>query len=196
MRYYSTIFCVFLLVTSYNLFAQKGKEGERLYNDFGYATSIPLLKESINKGGMDQEELEKIANAYRLIHDTENAEIWYEKLVAISDVPIHFLHYAQALQSNGKLAEAKSYYLLYDGMIGGTDQRGKLLAAAIDNMNNLPQRNIELQNERRINSDKLDFSPAFYRNGIVFVSTRAPEGKSSKKDIWIDDNFMTLFYSF
>lgn len=193
MKYSYLLFCLFLFASS--TFAQKAKEAERLYNDFGYASSIPLLKETIDKKGMNPEELEKIANSYRLIHDTENAEIWYEHLVEISDVPIHYLHYAQALQSNGNYTKAKTYYVLYDRMIGGSDQRGRLLAEAIDNMNEIKKVDIKLQNERRVNSEKLDFSPAFYRNGIVFVSTRAPEGKSSKKDIWIDDNFMTLFYT-
>jgi outer membrane protein OmpA-like peptidoglycan-associated protein len=195
MKYLPLFVTLFMLFPISLLRAQKIKEAERLYNDLGYATSIPLLKETIDKKGMKPAELEKIANSYRLIHDTENAEIWYEHLVKVSDVPIHYLHYAQALQSNKKYEEAKTYYLIYDQLIGGTDQRGRLLATAIDNMNEIKQTNIQLKNERRINSEKLDFSPAFYRNGIVFVSTRAPEGKSSKKDIWIDDNFMTLFYT-
>ncbi len=195
MKLSSFIYSLIFLFFSTALLGQKSKEAERLYEDFGYATSIPLLKANIDKKGMNAAELEKIANSYRLIHDTENAEIWYEHLVEVSDIPIHFLHYAQALQSNGKFDKAKTYYVVYDKMIGGTDQRGKLLAAAIDNMNEIKETDIELKNERKVNSEKIDFSPAFYRNGIVFVSTRSPKGKSSKKDIWIDDNFMTLFYT-
>ena len=43
----------------------------------------------------------------------ENAQKWYSKVVDKSDDPIHKLHYAQALQSNGNNEKASLYYQKY-----------------------------------------------------------------------------------
>jgi outer membrane protein OmpA-like peptidoglycan-associated protein len=48
-----------------------------------------------------------------------------------------------------------------------------------------------LRNSANINSTNLEFSPAFYQNGIVFASSRV-HGKKDKK---IDENFFELYYS-
>ncbi len=59
--------------------------------------------------------------------------------------------------------------------------------------------NVEVENIVVINTDKLDFSPTFYRDGIVFVSNRK-RPKSARKitdnrDEWLGDNFMSLYYA-
>ena len=197
MKYFFATLCIILFTFGFqnSTQAQKPKKANKLYEDFGYKTSIPLFEEILNKKEMKEADIEKIANSYRLIHDTENAEKWYKELIQLSDSPVHTLYYAQALQSNRKYDLAKNYFLLYDKLIGPSDNRGKLLAEAIDRMNEFKQTDIQIKNEEFINSEKIDFSPAYYKNGIVFVSTRPPAKGSRKKDIWVDDHFMTLFYS-
>ncbi len=56
-----------------------------------------------------------------------------------------------------------------------------------------------VENVELINSNKLDFSPAFYNDGVVFVSNRK-RPKSARKitdntDEWLGDNFMSLYYA-
>lgn len=185
-----------LLIGNFSLlFGQQNSEADRIYDRLGYKTSIPKYQEG---GEMDQAVLEKIATSYRLNHDTENAELWYAQVIEESQNPLDFFYYAQALQSNGRYERAKEYYLIYDEMLGGDrkDQRGKILAEAIDRMNEFQQHNISVKNEALINTNKLDFSPAYYKDGVVFVSTRAIKNMwEDSKDIWIDDNFMSLFYA-
>lgn len=169
-------------------------KADRLYQDLGFKASIPLYEGSV----IDLEAMERIANSYRLNHDTENAEKWYAEVVRLSQKPIHVLHYAQALQSNGRLMAAREQYLHYDQLMGGDgqDRRGALLAAAIDRMNRLQHREVELVNVRDINTERLDFSPTYYQEGIVFVSTRGDVDRVvEQKDIWIDDHFMALYYA-
>jgi len=170
-------------------------EADQLYRDLGYKKSAEILERKLaNNQDLDEDEVVKLANSYRLNHDTENAEKWYAQAVALSDEPINFLHYAQALQSNGNYEMAKEYYLRYDNVSGSNDNRGQRLAAAIGRMNEYQNIYTEIKNESIINSDKLEFSPTYHKDGIVFVSTR--EGLNNRtKDIWIDDNFMSLFYA-
>lgn len=192
------LFFFIALLSSISLVAQSNKDqAEDLYEDFGYKTSIPFFEDLLARSGdKDVQALQKIATSYRKVHDTENAEKWYGELVKVSDEPLNFLYYAQALQSNGKLEKAKEFYLKYDQNFGGSDNRGSLLAAAIDRMATMDHENINLTNVVQINSPKLEFSPTYYKNGIVFVSSQpVPGSKNNRKDIWIADNFMSLFYA-
>lgn len=51
---------------------------------------------------------------------------------------------------------------------------------------------IEYYNVRAINTSALDFSPVFYQNGIVYVSSRLKSGPVDRK---IGETFFELFYS-
>ena len=192
----ATIFCCCFLFSIPIEAQKKSKKADETYNDFGYKSSISLYE---NKEVINLEEMVKIANAYRLNHDTENAEFWYSQVAGKTSDPQDVFYYAQALQSNGNYDQAKNYYLKYDSLVGsseGADQRGKFLAEAIDRMNDFQHTEVEIKNEKLINTDKLDFSPAYFKEGIIFVSTRESTAQDSDlKDIWIDDNFMGLFYA-
>lgn len=52
--------------------------------------------------------------------------------------------------------------------------------------------NVEFKNAEAINSTGLEFSPAFYQNGIVYASSRK---KSGERDQNIDETYFELFYS-
>ena len=52
-----------------------------------------------------------------------------------------------------------------------------------------------INNETAVNTDALEFSPAFYKDGIVYLSTRAGSFRFKVTDELIDENIMTLFRS-
>ena len=58
---------------------------------------------------------------------------------------------------------------------------------------------IVVENVDLINSNKLDFSPTFYNDGVVFVSNRKRPNNAQKitdnTDEWLGDNFMSLYYA-
>ena len=173
-------------------YAQNSVKADRLYKDLAYKETINFYA---TKDQLSAEDMERIANSYRLNHDTENAALWYGQVVEQNSDPINTLYYAQALQSNGDYEKAKEYFLKYGSLVGnGNDSRGIQLAAAIDRMNEWKnEEEIILKAEKNINSPNLDFSPAFYKDGIVFVSSRKNANKRKYK--WTGDHFMNLFYA-
>jgi outer membrane protein OmpA-like peptidoglycan-associated protein len=54
------------------------------------------------------------------------------------------------------------------------------------------QRQIEVNNSVLINSPNLEFSPVYYQNGLVYVTSRYKSGAVDKK---INETFFELFYS-
>ena len=51
---------------------------------------------------------------------------------------------------------------------------------------------VKLDNTAAINSERIEFSPAFYKNGIVFVSSRKKWGDVDRS---IDETFFDLYYT-
>lgn len=55
--------------------------------------------------------------------------------------------------------------------------------------------NVVVTNEGRINSGELEYSPAFYQDGLVFITTKHPGEKYKVIDTKIDKNTMNIYYS-
>lgn len=56
-----------------------------------------------------------------------------------------------------------------------------------------PKSNIVVTNERTINTGQLEFSPAFYEDGIVFISSQKPLAKEKIFDDRIESSTMSIF---
>ena len=87
-----------------------------------------------------------------------------------------------------------SFSLVFFFAIGLSAQQQKSKSKSADklyekgNLNN----NVIIKNTQTINSENLDFSPAFYANGIVYVTSRHKSGPKDKK---IGQTFFELFYA-
>ncbi len=56
-----------------------------------------------------------------------------------------------------------------------------------------PEKKVFITNEATINSDGLDYSPAFLEDGIVFISTKTASKRYKIKDKRINKNIMSIF---
>jgi len=168
------------------------EKAQEVYDDLGYKASVPLL-ESESKLSLKQ--MVQLATAYRLNHDTQNAERWYGQVVATGQAENeHLLYYAQALQSNGHASESRKYYQQFEDASGGEDGRGERSMNTL--RNGVDVADVTIRNERAANTGHLDFSPTYFKDGVVFVTTRRQKGLRHRlRDLWINDNFMSLAYA-
>ncbi len=80
--------------------------------------------------------------------------------------------------------------------INAKDERGKKLAEACDRIQSFKDnKQIELKNVKALNGGFLDFSPSYYRDGIVFVSNRNDHRQVQHTDKWLNTQFMNLYYA-
>jgi len=124
-----------------------------------------------------------LADAYRKINDTENAEFWYGQVVRLPEAqPVHKLYYGMMLQRNGKCDLAKEWYTQYVEAVPD-DTRGQYLEKACDFEEELNLKNASIFeiNPLSINSKLDDFSPAFSKKGIIFASERDRGSSISKR---------------
>lgn len=177
------------------------KKADRYFKDLGYAQYIQLKgKEDLSS--LDDGTLKKLGISYRKIGDSKNAERVYKLLVdKNNDDALTHLYYAQALQSNGNYPKSSEHYKIAhdkmeaDAAEGGVNKQALKGYEACNQVDNLKAKGkVKIRNVRELNGSKLDFSPMYYQDGVVFVSTRSPASVDNI-DHWLNDNCMDLYYA-
>ncbi|HEX9958404.1 MAG TPA: OmpA family protein [Fibrella sp.] len=197
------LFITGLLLTSLTLHAQSGrlKAANRQYDNYSFLSAIRLYEEFLrskpNDAAESREALTKLGFSYRKLQDSRNAERIYGELIAgYSDLESEiYLYYAQALASNGKSREAQKMYSQY-GQRQSKDLRGRTGTIAYMDLSRfyLDSSSYRVQN-LPINSRQSDFSPMYYKKGLVFVSSRDEGGPIKRVFAWNQTPFLDL-YSF
>lgn len=188
MRHPSTLLTLALLC----FFASaSGQNAEKRYDQMAYADAIDLYLEN---GEPDLEGMEKLANSFRLNHDTRNAEKWYARIISATEEPLNYLYYAQVLQCNGNTASAKEYYRLYAKASGQLDNFRLPL-----NETDLDVEGVQVKIVEPVNTEWSDFSPALYKGGMVFASARPLKGVKQAllptNDGWTGQGYSSLYFS-
>jgi hypothetical protein len=178
--------------------AQKSQiqKADELFNNLEYAKAI-IAYEDILKKYPDLTAVKvKLAECYRLTSRTEKAEYWLSQVVKSHDATsAHKLLYAQALMSNGKYKEARSWVVDYQDK-NPDDKRSAFLLKSIDNYDSyFKDTGSYFIWKLIINSPNADFSPVLYDNGIVFVSSRETKEIIEKKHAWTGQPYLNLYYS-
>lgn len=192
------IFAAFITAFACNVsFGQfsKMKRAEQFMEALNYQDAIQIYNEVLQKGDDSQAKM-NIAECYRKVNDTENAEYWYGQVVRLPESKAtHKLYYGQMLQRNGKCDLAKEWYQKYVEE-SPSDVRGQFLLKACDYEQELRTKNAGIYDIQNLsfNSNVDDFSPMFYGDGIVFASERDKGTAIKRKHGWTGNPFLELFY--
>jgi len=151
------------------------KTADHQFELFNYAKAIDLYEQAFRK----KESLhtaERLANAYALINNYKQAESWYAIATKMpASNPENLLGYAKALQSNSKYREAKVQYKAY--IEAGKDiseKQANVWLASCDSALKWMKRpkQIEIIDQKELNSQQSDWGSVEYNGGIVFTSDR------------------------
>lgn len=184
------------MIASSSTYAQLSKEkrARKYMDDLNYMGAIELYNQILDKNDNPEAKI-NIAEAYRKVNDSENAEYWYGQVVQLADAePIHKLYYGQMLQRNGKCDLAKEWYQAYVEAVP-EDQRGQYLVQACDYEDELRTKNAGIYEIVHVdfNSNLDDFSPAYYDDGLVFASERDKGIAIVRTTEWTGNPFNELF---
>ncbi len=193
-----TIIC-FLLCSyiSAQDFVMKKKLADRYYNRFDYHTAIPMYEQLLNTYPHSYEIYGKLADSYRRINDSKNAERCYAVLVDTANVRHEYvLYYSQALSRNGKYEKAITWYKKYDEL-EPSDPRGKEFTMAYRNLSSFYKDSTSyIIQKEPFCSDVSDFSPAYYGKGLVFVSARNQFSMIRLFYNWTYTSFLDLYFAY
>jgi outer membrane protein OmpA-like peptidoglycan-associated protein/tetratricopeptide (TPR) repeat protein len=199
MKKISTILfwvCVVLPTPSF-LFAQGmlQKEADRAVQNLDYVTAISLYRQVVERDADNVEAKLSLADCYRQVNDTENAEKWYAETVRSKIAkPVHRLYYGMVLQANGKCDKAKAWFAQYVSD-KPEDVRGQHLARSCDARDYLMKTGEGIYKVRPlpVNSDKNDFAPAIQKDQLVFSSERAQDIAAKRTNMYSGNAFAELY---
>ncbi len=193
-------FLLFLVVGAV-LFPLSGnaqiRKADKHYLLYEYALAIPLYEKIVEKERRGYEEaIPKLADCYRRINEFEQAEHWYAKAIKATDVaPITYFNYGQVLRVNEKYDLAAVQFRKFANL-QPDDLRGNLYAGYCDSVVLLDESDLtfEIRNMDTLNSPYEEFSPVYYKDGIVFTSNKVTD-PSKKRDRWAGAAYFHFLYS-
>lgn len=193
------------LCFSFQVLAQKSYLDDAdfaLYEEEKYFEAIELYKKAyVKEKGRDvkAEIIFKIAEAYRLSDQTEQAQVWYDKsIIAQYADPIAHLRLAEMKMQNGKYDEALVEFQKYTAEKPGDPrgQQGIEAAKKAQEWADTPE-NYIVEPVVLINSEFYDYAPTFVDKKnmeMVFTSTREGSVGNETSEV-TGDNFSDLYYT-
>jgi len=181
-----------------NVFAQE-KSSEELKGDtysFNYSFDKAIESYTHTKH-LSLEGQRRLAESYHNIDQNIQSEAVYSKLIseAVGILPEDYYNYAMILKINGKYDEASKWMDKFI-KLKPDDLRAKDYAANKNELANLLKDNGKYKIEHlNINTAALDFGTCYYKNKIVFVSTRAAHKLIARKYNWTRKSFWNMYIS-
>ncbi len=189
------VLVLFIGMSAVSAQSSKLKRAKKYYDNLAYMEAIELYNLVLEKEDNPEAKI-YLADSYRKINDTDNAEYWYGQVVRLAEAqPVHKLYYGMMLQRNGKCDLAREWYAQYVEAVPD-DSRGNHLEQACNFEEELMSKNANIFEIKplSINSNMDDFSPAFYKDGLVFASERDKGSAVKRAHSWTGNPFLELFY--
>jgi outer membrane protein OmpA-like peptidoglycan-associated protein/tetratricopeptide (TPR) repeat protein len=190
-----------LMFCSNAVSAQSAKvtRARQYMKDLNYIEAIEILQPLAAKGDNPEAKI-ALAECYLKVSDVVNAEMMYGQVVKLPTAqPVHYLHYGQMLQRNGKCDAAKDWYAKFTEA-APEDVRGQHLNKACENEQELRTKGDGVYEvvAAGFNSRLDDFGPAFYkdgnREGVVFASERDKGVVVKRNHSWTGNPFLDLYF--
>lgn len=190
-----------LLLVPALAFSQKKKEDSNLmkaarkeYIALRYTPAIKLLERELKEHPEDIEAQEMIANSYRNVKDYDKAVYWYAQLTQAQTIkPQWALNYAEALANKQDYSGSEQWYQKYLELVT-KDNRATSFTKAYPEIDaflrNRKDWNISYLN---INTAASEYSPLYYKKGLIFSSNRKPGVLVKKVFGWDQTPFSDLY---
>ena len=183
-----------LLLLSVNAQKVTIRLADKSYDEFAFIEAIELYEYAYNKDTTDTYVIRRLADANRQIGNTEDVEKWLKILInRREDEPEDLFAYSQALKSNGKYLEAEKWLKEYAEM-RPEDGRVNIQTSLLEYIQFLHRDSSRYEiHPVTLNSEGSELGPAFYRNQVVYSSTKARAGIASRKYKWNELPYLNLY---
>ena len=187
----------FCITTNYLVVAQNAtlKAANEVFEQFKYKEAIVLYKEVLEKDKQNIVAAEKLADCYRLIGNAKSAENAYKKAIKLNPKnDILKFYYGKALMSNEKYEEALKYFNEYKAA-EPTDKLVYNFIDACEHIDDLKRDSsaYKIAFVPTINSMEGDFSPVFFKDGLVITSLRN-ENTLNRKNDQNGDSYADMYF--
>jgi len=149
------------------------KKAQSYFENNAYAQAAPLYEKGL-KGRTDTAAETRLAFCYKFLKDYPKAEFWYAQLAQAPGInPLIYFYYGQVLKSSNKPDSARQQFERYLLLVPTDKVARTELEACLDISSWLKEApRYSVKNVTGLNSPNSDFSPVYYKEGIVFTSDR------------------------
>jgi outer membrane protein OmpA-like peptidoglycan-associated protein len=187
--------CLFCCCITVITFGQRSllRTADRYCQEFKFSAAAEAYERLIKNDPSDAYVTERLAFCYGKLNQPQKSVIWLARMCQAENVDAVYLkHYAGTLAALGKYEEASEWYRKYNNRVPGDHEVAAILEE-YKSMDRFSRFSSFYQVEYlSLNSPQSDFSPAFYREGIVFCSARGTAAKNSVYS-WNNSTFIDLY---
>ena len=147
-----------------------------LFDNFEFHQAIKFYEKEAK---LDDERLTKYAFCQLQIHNYKKAEELYKKVVKIENTDaINFYYYGVCLKNNKKYDKAEDYFTISKSF-DSLNPYNNLMVESIAKIPSIHEKKsgLEIMNESSINSSIAEFSPKWYKEGILYIKEIKQDGK-------------------
>ncbi|MES2568125.1 MAG: OmpA family protein [Bacteroidota bacterium] len=174
--------------------SRKELKGDKYYFTYAFDKAIDLYKRSKDLTTDGQRHL---AKSYSNIGKFKESEIAYAKLVTMPEgnQAEDFFNYAMILKSNGKYDESNNWMDKYKDL-KPNDLRSKDYLANKGNLNSIKTDDDKYKiTHLDLNTGAQDFGTSYYKNNIVFASSRSNAKMIARKSNWNGEPYLDMYIS-
>jgi outer membrane protein OmpA-like peptidoglycan-associated protein/tetratricopeptide (TPR) repeat protein len=170
------------------------RRADKLFNSFAYKDAAALYEMELKKNSKNYNALKNVATCYRKINDMPNAEKWYAKVVENESTdPENYLYYAQALEFNGKIDDAKVYYKKFTAS-ANMDKRGERKMKSLDALASFYTDSIYYKvNPVSFNTVGSDYGITYCKEGLTFATSGIQSSFVKSEFKWNNEAFSDLY---
>lgn len=171
------------------------RKADKKFSLYSYADASAIYEALYEESPNDSLAL-KIATCKFKMNQLTEAKKWYDNVQDKSHMsPEHHLHYGDVLESVGEYEEASKWYGVYKEEQPSESRATEKLYGATHIAEFYKDSSRYKIEHLSVNTKYSDFSPAYFEDGIVFVSARLHEVGSSHTFKWDNSSFLNLYYS-
>ncbi|MGZ3941016.1 MAG: OmpA family protein [Bacteroidia bacterium] len=170
------------------------KEADRHYENMEYYTAANGYSNYLKQKSDHSAEV-KLAECYKHMNRYAEAEKTYASIVTYPEAtPKNKLDYAHILKHHGKYSDAAKWYEEYL-KTNPNDAGARNELRSCDSIKNYLQLSYQYNiADAGMNSEVSDFSPVFYKEGIVFCSERSKAVNPTQVNQWTGHTYLDLYY--
>ncbi|MFD2514101.1 OmpA family protein [Pontibacter locisalis] len=180
--------------------AQVMEQAEKHFNNYEYAQALEAYQSAFRNGKTSLTVAQRIADSYRMLNNSQEAEQWYAKVVEYPNAaPINTYYYAMAAKQNGNYENAKKLFQEYAQKAPEKSALAMQMAASTDTAAawiNTP-RSFEVKKVESLNSSAADYSPVKGDNGLFFASNRlsAASAQQGVEGNLPSNNYIKMYFA-
>jgi tetratricopeptide (TPR) repeat protein len=148
------------------------KTAEKYFGSFQYASAAKIYEKMLHANSGNRAATERLVVCYDKLNDPDKSEAILSALCGAEGAePAYYKMYADVLAENAKYDQATEWYNKYLSITA--DENARKTVSGYTRLAEFYRDSVFYHVEKAsFNSEGADFSPVYYKNGVVFCSSR------------------------